>query len=213
MSLFAKLTEKPWETPGTDAFADEGRGEDLNATAPTALWLYFGVASVMFGLVFAGYLMIGNHQGMEHGMARDWRPLPATWLLWYNTGVLVLSSIAWALASRAVHLGRRPQLQSALLMGGALAFIFLIGQLAVWRQLRDGGYFAVTNPAVAFFYVVIVLHAVHLLGGLAVWGRTVTRLFGRAPTADLVLSVNLCARYWHYLLLVWLAMFALLLAG
>lgn len=213
MSVFNQLTEKSWETPGTDAYAEGGRGEDLNVTAPTALWLYFGVATVMFGLIFAGYLMIGNHAGMEHGMARDWRPLPATWLLGYNTGVLVLSSIAWEWARRAAPLGERLQLQSALTMGGVLAFIFLIGQLAVWQQLRDGGYFAVTNPAVAFFYVVIVLHGLHLLGGLAVWGRTMTRLLGRAPTADLLLSVNLCARYWHYLLLVWLVMFALLVAG
>lgn len=213
MSLFAKLTEKPWETPGTDAFADEGRGEDLSATAPTALWLYFGVASVMFGVVFAGYLMIGNHGGDGHEMARDWRPVPATWLLWYNTGVLVLSSFAWQWARSAAQTGKRPQLQTTLLMGGTLACIFLIGQLAVWQQLRSGGYFAVANQAVAFFYVVIVLHAVHLIGGLAVWAWTMARLLSRAPMADLLLSVNLCTRYWHYLLLVWLVMFTMLLAG
>ncbi len=214
MSLFDKLTEKPWLTPGPHPWAAaDGRGDDLNATATVALKLYFGVATVMFALVFIGYLMRGNHPGLEHEMPRDWRPLPATWLLWYNSGVLILSSIAWQWARGAAHRGDMVKLQMALLLGGAFAFVFLMGQLAVWLQLDAGGYFMTTNPAVAFFYVVVVLHGLHLLGGLAVWVRTMSRVWERVEPSDLILSVDLCTLYWHFLLIVWLVMFALLLMG
>jgi cytochrome c oxidase subunit 3 len=53
----------------------------------------------------------------------------------------------------------------------------------------------------------------HLLGGLYVWGRTYIRLrYQRAELIDVRLSVELCSVYWHYLLLVWIVLFGLLLA-
>ena len=98
-----------------------------------------------------------------------------------------------------------------LLLGGGFAFAFLVGQLMAWRQLADLGYFAATNPANAFFYLVTALHAVHLLGGLVAWVRTSAKV-RRGVTLDRVrLSVELCAVYWHFLLLIWLILFALLI--
>jgi cytochrome c oxidase subunit III len=61
------------------------------------------------------------------------------------------------------------------------------------------------------------VHGLHLLGGLLVLGRTTARIFrldannvvarGRIRT-----SVQLCTTYWHWLLLIWLGVFALLLS-
>jgi cytochrome c oxidase subunit 3 len=69
------------------------------------------------------------------------------------------------------------------------------------------------NPAVAFFYLLTAVHGLHLLGGLFVWGKTVIRMARpRVELVDLRLSVELCTVYWHYLLLVWLVLFGLLLS-
>src|SRR3546814_4166005 len=84
----------------------------------------------MFGLILAGYLMSGSHGG-EHNMPQDWRPLPKNWLLWYNSGILVLNSLAWHWALTAARQGNARVLQRALAMAGALGFVFLLGQLAV----------------------------------------------------------------------------------
>ncbi|MNG22739.1 hypothetical protein D3C84_1072590 [compost metagenome] len=54
------------------------------------------------------------------------------------------------------------------------------------------------------------LHGVHLLGGLVAWGRTLVKFRQRMPLAQLSASVELCAIYWHYLLGLWLVLFALL---
>lgn len=211
MNLFRQLAEKPWTTPGHHAWAAaDGAGGDLRRTAVTGLKLYFAAATVMFGLILAGYLMSGSHGG-EHNMPQDWRPLPKNWLLWYNSGILVLNSLAWHWALTAARQGNARVLQRALAMAGALGFVFLLGQLAVWRLLEDGGYFMTRNMAVAFFYVLVVLHGLHLIGGLIVWSRAFARLLGSAPPEKLLLTVDLCARYWHFLLVVWLAMFGLLM--
>jgi len=50
-----------------------------------------------------------------------------------------------------------------------------------------------------------------LLGGLVAWFRASLRLWRGADVTKIQMSVDLCAVYWHFLLLVWLVMFGLLL--
>ncbi len=55
------------------------------------------------------------------------------------------------------------------------------------------------------------IHGLHLVGGLYVLGRTAKRFSAGAEIIDLRQSLSLCATYWHFLLLVWLAVFGVLL--
>jgi cytochrome c oxidase subunit 3 len=69
------------------------------------------------------------------------------------------------------------------------------------------------SPAVAFFYLLTAVHGLHLLGGLYVWARTLLPLRRKDVEAvDIRTSIELCTVYWHYLLFVWLVLFALLLS-
>ena len=81
-----------------------------------------------------------------------------------------------------------------------------------WQQLNAAGLYVTSNPANAFFYVLTAIHGVHLLGGLWVWGRTTGRVLTGADVERVRMSVELCTVYWHYLLLVWIVLFALLLS-
>ena len=102
---------------------------------------------------------------------------------------------------------------AGLLASGILALVFLAGQLLAWRQLDAAGYYLTANPAAAFFFLITGLHGLHLLGGLGALGRTIDRTRRCVPMRELRLSVELCALYWHFLLLVWLIFFGLLLLG
>ncbi len=89
---------------------------------------------------------------------------------------------------------------------------FLVGQVVAWRQLAAAGYVLAGNPANSFFYLLTGLHGLHMLGGLVVLGRTRVRAFAastRSSASGAALSVELCATYWHFMLLVWLVLFAL----
>jgi cytochrome c oxidase subunit 3 len=44
-----------------------------------------------------------------------------------------------------------------------------------------------------------------------VWGRASIKVLGGGKVDEVRQSVDLCAIYWHFLLLVWLVMFGLLL--
>ena len=200
--LFASLTAKPWEVQGVIADPSDGDGVFLPPVY-LGLKIFLAVATVIFSLVIVTYA--GR---MELG---DWRPLQEPWLLFPNTAVLILSSIAlhWAVVS--ARRGDRDGLRLGLRAGGALALIFLVGQLAAWQQLIALGYFASSNPANAFFYLITGLHGVHLLGGLVAWVKTMGRLRRGDEIARLGASAELCAIYWHFLLAVWLILFGLML--
>ena len=68
-----------------------------------------------------------------------------------------------------------------------------------------------SNPLNLFFYLITGFHGLHLLGGLVAWFRASVRLWRGAEVAKIRSSVELCAVYWHVLLLDWLVMFGLLL--
>ena len=97
------------------------------------------------------------------------------------------------------------------LAGAVLTLAFIAGQVLAWDQLLENGFYAQENPAIAFFYLFTGLHAVHLLGGMWFLGRLGFSMNQENKREKARNSVTLCATYWHYLLLVWLLLFALML--
>ena len=139
----------------------------------------------------------------------DWRPLAAPPVLWLNTGILALSSVALEVARRRL---RGWDLASAQRWGtatAALGLAFLAGQFVGWQQLRAVGVFLASNPHSSFFYVLTGVHALHLLGGLA-WGLVVVarlRSMTLTPGED---GLGLFATFWHFLGALWLYLLFLL---
>ena len=101
-------------------------------------------------------------------------------------------------------------------MGGRIFLLttaFVVGQLIAWQQLQSSGQFITSNPANAFFYFLTGAHAVHIIGGMYVWARaTAGVVLGKRDAPAIARSIELCAIYWHFLLLVWLVLFGLLLS-
>lgn len=195
------ITEKPWLTEG---LVEDHKGQGtLYPAAKVGLVVFLAVVTSLFALFISAYYM-----RME---LSDWHPMPTPGILWFNTGLLILGSIAmqwsWYSIRREDHTG----VQVGLLVGGGLTIAFIMGQLWAWVQLRDMGYLLASNPANAFFYLLTGLHALHLAGGLWVWLKTIVNLLSGAEMAKVRLSVELCTTYWHFLLIVWLVLFGLLL--
>ena len=169
-----------------------------------ALYVLMAVIGVLFSLFSVAY--IGR---MAYG---DWRTLPEPTLLWLNTAIIMLSSISFHQATKNAKENQIKKSREYLLLSGVLTFGFIVGQLFVWRELVSFGYFASTNPSYAFFYLLTALHILHLAGGLIAWTVvTVKSFIPQKETSDFALKVNLCAVYWHFLLIVWALLFIMLL--
>ncbi|MEE2698517.1 MAG: cytochrome c oxidase subunit 3 [Pseudomonadota bacterium] len=203
MGIFTELTKKPWLA---DPSADEGlniQGTSFLPTGKVALRFLLCTISVIFILTIIGYA--------DRMYFPTWKPMPEPWMLWINTALLIASSVAMQWATKSCRRNILTSVRDGLLIGGILSFAFIIGQLYVWEQLAGLGYYASLNMANGFFYLLTALHGLHLLGGLVAWGRSVYKLLRGASVVDIRLSVELCTTYWHYLLIIWLILFGLLL--
>jgi cytochrome c oxidase subunit 3 len=108
------------------------------------------------------------------------------WQLWLSTALLAFASVMMQ--------------RGQLVAGGACTLAFLVVQWWAWQALQAANVVLTGNPAASFFYLLTALHGLHVAGGLVAWANVQA-----APTPR---RVALCARYWHYLLLLWGVLFA-----
>jgi cytochrome c oxidase subunit 3 len=164
--------------------------EPLNRpqAASIALWVFIGVACSLFGLFFAAYVMrLSSAEGY---------PLALPWQFWLSTSLLLAGSVALEVANRT------REVRSWLLAGGLLALAFVLVQLWAWSALLAERVGPAGNPAASFLYLLTAMHGLHVLGGLGGWW-----LAWRDPAAW---RIGLCARFWHFLFLLWVGLFATL---
>lgn len=200
-----RLASKPWleEDALVDGPALSDAGPSRGTTAKLGLGVFLAVVGSLFALFLSAY-------SMRSGLG-DWRPIPVPRLLWLNTCVLVFSSIALQYAHATARRGALDDARTGLMAGGVSALAFLAGQLAAWQQLAAAGYFLASNPANTFFYLLTAVHGLHLAGGLVALGGATVKMHRGAAADQVRLSIDLCAIYWHFLLLIWLLLFGLLL--
>jgi cytochrome c oxidase subunit 3 len=209
--LIQRLKDKPWTKQGVLPTSQE----TVTSSAPkVGLWVFLAVVSSLFGLFASAYMMrVGGHAGIA-----PWQPLDEPNILWINTLVLVLASGGMQVARNRIDADDLTGGRSYFLAAGVLTVVFLVGQTIAWQQAHASGNLGPGSPAYAFFVLLTAVHGLHLVGGLVVVGRTTARIFRGIDANNVVArsrirtSVQLCTTYWHWLLLIWLGVFALLLS-
>ena len=204
-TIFQLLTQKPWD-PAQAKIDNMHDGETLDLSkGKLGLRYIMVVSSIFFSLFIVTYA--------DRLVYADWQQMPEPLLLWFNTLILFISSAVFISTQIAAKNNQFEKVKQKLLIIGYLALAFLLGQLLVWLQLINLGYYVSTNPANAYFYVFTALHGLHLIGGLIYWVMTIRKVW---ITSDIVVAnakhtVDLCAIYWHFLLAVWVVLFGLML--
>ncbi len=194
-----RLMSKPWLEVGPDPIG--GPTRTGMPTQKIALGIFLAVVGALFALFASAYFM-----RMEFA---DWRPMPLPRIVWLNTGMLVVASIALECALSADRQRDLGTLRLSLGTGTVATLAFLGGQLVAWRDLADSGYLVGGNPANSFFYLLTGLHGLHILGGLVALARAAPAAWGRGDAGALTLRLQLCVAYWHFLLFVWLCLLVL----
>lgn len=172
---------------------------------PTRTGIWVGLAAIAMSfaaLTSALYVREGS------GYA-DWTHISLPPILWFNTFVLVLSSITLERA--------RPRI-AAFMRGGEgvrsmpllwlnttmlLGLLFVVGQYFAWLKLRSEGLYLPTNPNSSFFYLLTGVHAIHVLGGLGGLTRVILKF--RSETHPLRRStMDATSYYWHFMGALWI---------
>ena len=205
LNIFKLLSQKPWEAH--QATIDNLHDGKTLASSKARLGVktIMVVSTIIFSLFIVSY--------SDRMLVHDWKSLSEPWLLWINTVILIFTSVIFHKAKVYSVNNDFDKSKNALLLVGCLTFVFITGQLMVWQYFVNNGQYASTNPANAFFYLFTALHGLHLLGGLFFWGKATTKLYSNnfnvLKTKQII---ELCSIYWHFLLVIWLILFGLMIA-
>src|SRR5688572_26200595 len=191
-----------------DAFGDDGRPDELGGTFPVskgylAVWILLTAVTMLFAGLSSAYIVL---RGVP-----SWQNITLPAMVWVNTLLLLASSVSIELARAAVRKNSQSGVRQWLGITGALGALFVIGQLLVWRQLVDAGVYLATNLHSSFFFVLTGAHAIHLVGGLIGLGVVVRSAFALRLTPARHEPLRVWALYWHYMDIVWVYLFLLLL--
>lgn len=173
------------------------------------MWLFLASEVMLFGALFAGYVLLraGSEDwpmGAEYGLS-----IP---LAFVNTLVLISSSVtmvmAWASLMRK-DLSKYKLYMGLTVLGG---LIFMVIKAIEYNAKFSHHYYPETHNFLAIYFTLTGLHALHVLGGMAVnayflgpgskmWFTNPQQFTNRVETAGL---------FWHFVDLVWIFLFPIL---
>ncbi len=208
MAIFTGLREKPWLSQTPD-LASAANNSATRNPGKTALKFFLAVVSMLFFLFIITFLSRTQFADFQALTGKPWLPLENSTQLWINTGYILLASVCFQISSAFKQVNYPTKL---LMITLAIVFsvLFVFGQLGVWQTLAADGYLINTNPANSFFYLLTGLHVIHLLGGVLALLRLLFRLALTTNHQQFDANLKLVTFYWHYLIIVWLVLFALL---
>ena len=124
--------------------------------------------------------------------------------LWISTALILASSVVFEAARRVFRRGMWRLASHLLLATASLGMGFLASQLTAWQELIARGAYMAQNPHSSFFYLFTGLHGMHLIGGLVALFVVILHKSKRRELVDVV------CYYWHFLGVLWVALFAVL---
>ncbi|MER3412940.1 MAG: hypothetical protein C4341_01635 [Armatimonadota bacterium] len=183
-----------------------GHGGTGETASMARLLTWLALVSLAMGLGSLAFVYV--HQALDRLADRSFK-LPTT--LWVSTALIVASSVTYVVAHKRIQRGDSAGLVRWLAITFALGVFFVVSQVMVWLGLTAQGVYAQSYPLSGMFYIMTIAHAVHVLGGLAWLGWVLSRAARGAYTPKRELGVELCGVYWHFLDVVWLMYFVLLM--
>jgi cytochrome c oxidase subunit III len=197
---------------GDDDLPENEFSEQSAATSTNkfriAMWFFLLVVLMTFGVLIGAYIFSSSSATAE------WRPIDLPRQIWFSTFLILASSATYSIAQRALNLGRQRIAKNWLLATTALGAAFISSQILAWFALVKRGVYVESNPYAGFFYIMTAVHAVHVIGGIAILGYIVLRTWHKTDSEDeLAKRQNISKTvgwYWHFMDALWLVLFCLL---
>lgn len=164
-----------------------------------ALWTAMVSMLMLFSAFTSAYIV--------RKAAGNWLSFPIVDEFFYSTGVILSSSILFHVAYKAFVAKNYRVYQALLSLGLALGVGFIALQYSGWLALNDMGLFVQTNQSTSFFVLLVGVHALHVIGGIA--ALLVSWIYAVRPstkewTAKGQLRLELTFTYWHFVDVLWL---------
>ncbi len=175
--------------------------EKLKTERAKKMMLWFGIVSLL--MAFAGW----TSAYIVSSTREDWisaLQLPNSFFI--STGVIILSSLTYILANRAIRNNDLKQCGTWLLvtLGLGIAFIFL--QFRGFGEMLASGYYftgPTSNIKMSYVFLIAAVHIAHVVAGLVSLLVVIYNHTKRKYSAEQYLGLSLGSTFWHFLDLLW----------
>ncbi|WP_298484308.1 cytochrome c oxidase subunit 3 [uncultured Maribacter sp.] len=178
----------------------QGTAKEKNARAKIMM-LWFGIISLLMG--FAGW----TSAYIISSRREDWVTeinLPSSFYI--STAVLILSSITYILARRAIKKSNAKNGTMLLFTTLGLGIVFIVLQFNGFSEMVAQGYYF-TGPTssvkMSYVFLIAMVHIVHVVAGLISLLVVIYNQVKGKYDSDNMLGVILGANFWHFLDLLW----------
>jgi cytochrome c oxidase subunit 3 len=163
--------------------------------------LWFGIVSLIMG--FAGWTSAYIVSSKREDWISDMDLPPAFFI---STAVIVLSSLAYALARGAVARDDQRRGSQLLAITLGLGVTFIVLQFVGFSQMLESGYYftgPTSNIKLSYVFLIAAVHIAHLVAGLISLIVVLVRQLGGKYRPGDMLGLELGATFWHFLDYLW----------
>ncbi len=166
------------------------------------MMLWFGIVSLLMS--FAGWTSAYIVSSSREDWMQDYQ-IPKAF--WFSTGIILLSSLTYWLAKRAVS--RNQQSRGTLLLGVTLLLggAFIISQLQGFSEMIGLGYYftgPTSNITLSYIFLIAAVHILHVVAGLisllVVFFKQSRGKYGPGRMLGMELGIT----FWHFLDALWI---------
>lgn len=185
----------------------QGTLEEKNSRAKKMM-LWFGIISLIMS--FAGWTSAFVVSSSRPDWLKDF-VLPNAFVI--STAVIVLSSLSFLLAKKALKNGNSKLTSMWLIVTLILGVIFIFNQFSGFQQIIDLGYNftgPTSNVTMSYIYLIAVVHILHVLVGLICLIVVIYNHFKQKYNANKMLGFELASTFWHFIDILWVYLFLFL---
>lgn len=160
------------------------------------LWVAIGSILMMFAGLTSAYIVKRNQA--------NWESFEIPVLFWISTAVIVLSSLTIVAANKAFRARAMGRCRSLVFVTMALGVLFIVLQAIGFKQLWDQGLTLQKNVAYSFLYVIVGLHALHVIGGVVALVVMTLKAFSNKTRVYSSVPLEVMSTYWHFVDVLWI---------
>ena len=160
------------------------------------LWVGIGSLLMMFAGLTSAYIVKRNQA--------NWQSFDLPQFFWFSTIAILASSATIFLAEKAFKQREMKRYRSLVLATLVLGVLFIVFQLLGFQQLWANEVTLQKNVSYSFMYVIVGLHAAHVVGGLIALIVLFAKAFSTKTRIYNSIPVELVSTYWHFVDILWI---------
>jgi cytochrome c oxidase subunit III len=178
---------------GTPAGGDDDSGSP-GSRRPVPRRAYFTALQLGLAAIVMFFMALASSYIVRKGLGTDWQRTPMPPVVWFNTAILLISSVTIIVARKKLESGAREAFRT-------------------WWTITTGlGLLLSTNPSSSFFYLLTAAHGAHLAGGIFALFYVTFRQWKRSRISQAT-AAELTSIYWHFMDGLWVFLLVLLTLG